>query len=384
LHKYDNYEIDNINILNNEKYYTKSQVYTESLVSINDWFKCAERLHINRLSKKVLKDNNKKASKDLGTGIIKCPECGFRYYAYLTRYSYNGVNKYYNYYKHHAMLNNTLCPQKPKTIQVEKVDEIFKLFYFFNFIVFDNTKKLIKESQNKNKLQQLDIKRSVNTLANTITKIEKQISKFNIALDETENTEDIKVLAHRITENEELLKKHNEELIRLRTNIETLNLKFQNDEITMTYYDVKDRVINWFTKMNLEEQRTELLKVIKDCNIYNHYLIIDNGNIVFLFDTNAVYHFDYSLLDNLDKDVIYKSHFIEMKGKREARKYSGNLIHNVNLERDKEIKIKVFEYLAQTYNIYYNFVGKTNLVSFVHLTGLMSIELDYFKNENTK
>jgi hypothetical protein len=65
-----------------------------------------------------------------------------------------------------------------------------------------------------------------------------------------------------------------------------------------------------------------------------------------------------------------------MKGKREARKLNDKLIHNVNLERDNEIKIRVFEYLAQKYNIAYNFIGKTKLVSFVPLTGIMSLEIE--------
>jgi hypothetical protein len=65
-----------------------------------------------------------------------------------------------------------------------------------------------------------------------------------------------------------------------------------------------------------------------------------------------------------------------MKGKREARKLNNKLIRNVKLERDNEIKVRVFEYLVQKYNIAYNFVGKTNLIYFVQLTGIMSLEIE--------
>ena len=376
LHQYNNFEIDNIKILNDVKYYVKSQAYKEQLITIEEWLTVVERLHVNRKALKELKINYKKASRDLGTGIIKCSDCGFRYYAYLTKDTHKGNTKLYNYYKHISAINNKLCGQKPKTVKVDKMDEIFKLFYFFFFVVFDNTKELMKASQKKNKLMQLEIKDKISILDKANAKIERQIAKFNTVLDEADNIDDIKVLAHRITENENILKMNKEELARLKINIEKLNIRIESDELTMTYYDVKERVLNWFNNITLEQQRNELLSIINECLIYNHHIIIEARTIVFLFDLNKNHTFDMKLLDNLNKDEIYKKHFTKMKGKREARKYNDKLIHNVNLERENKMKVRVFEYLLQKYNIAYNFIGKTNLISFVPLTGIMSLDTE--------
>jgi hypothetical protein len=109
--------------------------------------------------------------------------------------------------------------------------------------------------------------------------------------------------------------------------------------------------------------------------------LIDTGKIIFIFDINQHYVFDMNLFDNLNKDEVYKEHFIEMKGKREARTYNDKLIHNVNLTRDKEIRMRVFQYLIKEYQIAYDISEKTNLVSFVPLRGLMMLELEQFGNE---
>jgi hypothetical protein len=146
----------------------------------------------------------------------------------------------------------------------------------------------------------------------------------------------------------------------------------------MTYYDVKEQINEWFNNMNIEEQRNELIKTIKTCKIFNQYIVIGTGKIVFLFDIKQHLTFDMKLLDNLNKDAIYKEHFIELKNKLAARKLNDKLIHNVNLERDKEIKMRVFQYLIKEYKIMYDISGHTNLVSFVPLTGILSFEVDKF------
>jgi hypothetical protein len=87
------------------------------------------------------------------------------------------------------------------------------------------------------------------------------------------------------------------------------------------------------------------------------------------------------LLENMNRDVIYKEHFIEMKSKREVRKFNDQLIHNVNLNRDKEIKMRLFQYLIKEYNVFYNISEHTNFVSFVHLTGLMTFEMEKLGTE---
>jgi hypothetical protein len=101
---------------------------------------------------------------------------------------------------------------------------------------------------------------------------------------------------------------------------------------------------------------------------------------VFLFDISKKEVFDMKLLENMNKDKIFKEHFIELKYKREARKLNDKLIRNVNLNRDKEIRMRIFQYLIKEYNITYDISEHTNFISFVPLTGIMSLELETFKD----
>jgi hypothetical protein len=133
--------------------------------------------------------------------------------------------------------------------------------------------------------------------------------------------------------------------------------------------------------LNVEEQRNELIRVISSCKIFNHHLIIDTGKIVFLFDINQHYVFDMDLLDKMNKGEVFKDYFIEMKGSKDARRYNEKLIPNVNLIKNEKTKMRVFQYLIKTYNIVYDISEKTNLISFVSLSGLYGFELEQFGNE---
>jgi hypothetical protein len=44
------------------------------------------------------------------------------------------------------------------------------------------------------------------------------------------------------------------------------------------------------------------------------------------------------MFENLNKDEIYKRNFVEMKGKLKAKMLNDRRIHDVNLQRDKEIR----------------------------------------------
>jgi hypothetical protein len=171
------------------------------------------------------------------------------------------------------------------------------------------------------------------------------------------------------------------ELSKLKIDYELENEKFNQAELEMTYYDVKEQINNWFFNMNIEEQRSELVRTIHKCLIFNHHILIDTGTAVFLFDIDKHDVFDMALLENLNKDEVYKKNFVQMKGKRKARTYNEKLIHDVNLNRDKEIRMRVFQYLTETYNIIYDISEKDKLVSFVPLLGLLIMKLAEFGNE---
>ena len=77
-----------------------------------------------------------------------------------------------------------------------------------------------------------------------------------------------------------------------------------------------------------------------------------------------------SILKNLNKDEIYKKHFIELKNRKQVRLFNDKLILNVNLNRDDKIRGTLFSYLHEKFNIKYNLNNTSNLISFISLRGL--------------
>jgi hypothetical protein len=261
------------------------------------------------------------------------------------------------------------------------INELFKIFYFYSRLVFDDTTELVEESLRNIKQTQTRLKEMIIKSEKEISAIEKRIVKFRNVLDNSPGEPDvIRVLSKQIDINEIRLNELNNQYSKLTIDYEIQNEKFNQTEREMTYYDVKEKILDWFYKLNIEEQRNELIRVTKSCKIINHYLLIDTGKVLFLFDIFKKEVFDMKLLENLNRDTIYKEHFIELKYKREARKLNDKLIPNVKLYRNNEIRMRVFQYLVKTYNIVYDISEHTNLIPFVPLTGIMSFEIDSFKD----
>jgi hypothetical protein len=381
--KFRRNEIENIQVLLDRKYWIKSVPYPVELTTIEEWVEICERLQIRgRKINTTKKERLLRASRDIATGLIQCGDCGHRFY-YKEQKIHNKKNNtdwIYRTYYHHIFFNNKICGQRPKSFYIEYIDEICKLFYFYFYLVFDNTDDLIRESQRNIKQAQLKLKDEIKKAEKEITVIENRIEKFNRVMDKQSNDDLLEMLLRNIKTSEEKHGELNVKLSKLKIDYELQNEKFSQTLLEMTYYDVKEKINNWFYKLNIEEQRNELIRAIKTCKVFSHYLVIDTGKILFLFDINQHYVFDMKLLDNLNKDEVYKKHLIEMKGKREARKLNDKLIHNVNLNRDKEIRMRMFQYLIKEYNIMYDISEHTNLISFVPLTGIMSLELETFKD----
>jgi hypothetical protein len=188
---------------------------------------------------------------------------------------------------------------------------------------------LTKESQRNIKQTQIKIKEEILKSEKKITVIENKIEKFKRVMDRQEADELLEMLLRNINVSEGQLRELTIGLSNLKIEYELQDEKFNQNELEMPYYDVKEKINDWFFKLNVEEQRNELIRTIKTCKIFNHYLIIDDGKIVFLFDINQHYVFDMNLLDNLNKDEVYKEHFVEMKNQKEARKFNDKLIANI-------------------------------------------------------
>jgi hypothetical protein len=354
------------------------------LISIEDWIKLIERMQIaSQNISFIRKGRLLTARTDIATGIMECGDCGCRYY-FKEQKSYTQTKKkeyryvYYSYY-HYAMVKRPVCNQKPLSFKIKDIDEIFKIFYFYFYIVFDNKNDLIKESQRNIKQTQVKLKEKIVKIEKEIRAIEGRLERFQKSLDRHETDDLTDTILYQIKHASDKLNEQNIELSKDRIELELQNDRYNKNELELSYYDVKERVLDWFNNMSIEEQRNELIRTITSAKIYGRYLIIEAGKIVFLFDIRKHERFDISLLDNLDKDKVYKKYFTELENKKEVRKHNDKLIPNVNLELDNMIKIRVFEYLVQKYGIAYDFVGKTNLISFVPLTGLYSIELKEIK-----
>ena len=376
--KFRKNEIDNLRVLLDRKYWVKSFYFPVEIITIEDWVTVCERLQIRGRKYNITKKERiLRASRDIATGLIECGICGKRYYYHQQKSEtrkWSGERTLYLSYFHFATINGSICKQRPRSFKIDNINEIFKIFYFYFYLVFDNKNELIKESQRNIKQNQTKIKEKIVKVEKEKLLIERRIIKFQNNLDNP-NFDDslLGILLRNIKTSEDKLEELNIGLSKLKIDFEVQNELFNNNELEMTYYDVKDKINGWFFKLNIEDQRNELIRVIKSCQIFGYYLIIDTGKIVFLFDIRQHYVFDTKLLDNLDKDEVYKDHFVEMKSKKEARKYNEKLIPNIKLNTDKA-KILVFQYLLENMNIAFDFKEKTNLISFVSLRGLYTQE----------
>jgi DNA invertase Pin-like site-specific DNA recombinase len=331
--KFDEFKIDNLSLLNDEKYYSKSHNYPHELVTIGNWIKVVERLRINR---QIRKEKTRKASKDLATGLIQCSECGQKYYSYTHTNKKDGRVYDYVYYKHYAAIKDVIKCNQKKSFAVENTNDIFKLFFFYFYMVFDNTPELIQESQRIIKMKQLKLKEQIKSFEKSGRQYEKQIVKFNRVLDDTEDTGEIKILARRINEAEENIITNEENLSRAKIEFEQLNEQYADTEEMNTYYNVVDRVKEFFGEIDIEEQRNSLMKVIRECRVFTPFLLIDTGTVIFLFNTEQKNIFKNTMLNNLDKDKIYKEHFVE------SLSPSKQFLDIIDLEQEAIQKNKIY------------------------------------------
>jgi hypothetical protein len=254
---------------------------------------------------------NKKASKGLATGIITCGECGQKYYSYIHDNKKGDKVYRYNYYKHYMAMNRKIndCHQKG-SFNSPDIDEIMKIFYFFNYIMFDRTEERNQQTLLTIKQKQMETKEEITACEKEIIRVEKNIKKFNAALEKTDDIETMKIFAKHISGDEEKMEGLREKLVELKIEMEQLNIKYAGTEEENMYYSVKDRIHDFFKKLNVEEQRNELIQTIKKCVVMGTHIIIDSGANIFIFDTENKYPFDSSLLKKLDDDKYFKINFL--------------------------------------------------------------------------
>jgi DNA invertase Pin-like site-specific DNA recombinase len=378
LKKFRRNEIESIKVLLDRKYWVKSIPYPLEIISIEDWVTVCERLQIRgRKIDVTRKERILRASKDIATGIIECGNCGKRYYYHEQKAKKNkaGDIGFYLSYFHIATINGHICDQRPRSYKLDHINEIFKIFYFYFSLVFDNKNELTKESQRNIKQTQVKLKEEMDKSEKQISIFENRIEKLKRVMDRQGTDDLLEIVLRNIKQSEDRLNELNIELSKSKIECELQNEKFNQTLLEMTYYDVKQKINDWFFKLNVEEQRNELIRTIKSCKIFNHHLIIDTGKTVFLFNIEKHYVFDTSLLDNLNKDKIYKAHFVNGENEKEIRRQKTKLlIVHIDFNKNKERRALTFKYLFEKCNIVYNLNETANFVDFTSSRGLYMIE----------
>jgi hypothetical protein len=202
----------------------------------------------------------------LGSGIIKCGFCENEFHI-------KRKNNVF-YYKH----DNENCRLHLKTLDIENTNEIFKIFYYSYYKMFDDIKLII---QNSNKMFRINLFEVNKKIENYYQKLLKK--KFELKNTEEEDNCYEQLFRH-IKEKDYLEK-------------EILKNKF---------YLSKKENIN-FEKMNNEEKNRCLSELIKDCLVFKNYIVIESCGILFIFNLRKKFllkdikEFNNPVIKNLDK-----------------------------------------------------------------------------------
>jgi DNA invertase Pin-like site-specific DNA recombinase len=317
LNKYKRFETDSIEELKDKKYYVKSKPFPVKIVSIQDWITVMGKLYDN---KKVYKDKIRNVDTQMVTGIVVCPYCDLKWYFLIK-------NQNQSYYQHYS---KSSCHQKPKSMKIEILDNIFSVFYFYFYLVFDDTKNLIEENQKIIKINVLEIREKINTVETENRKIDKQLENIQSICEETTDREFLKLTLMKENNLNVKKEKNIDTINKLKMELEELNTKYDEDELELTYYNVEKNIIDFFEKMSVSEKRTSLIRIIKNCQLFQNYLVIDTGNLLFIFNIQDKCFLPDDIYDKFKKDKKFKDNFLD-----------SSLVIN----KDGKLSKNVFKYL---------------------------------------
>jgi DNA invertase Pin-like site-specific DNA recombinase len=328
FNSFKKYEIESLGELNNKKYYVNSINYPVKIISIDDWITVVERLQVRKVKEKI-----RRTDTELCTGIIKCHYCGQKFYYNYRNVVVNGKEYDYTYYRH-IFYNREECNQTPKKLDLDRTDEIFEVFFFYFYLVYDDTRALIKESQRVLKINMMELKEKINDAQNENKKTDKQIDRFREIYEKSDDAELLKLTLIKETELNKKKDKNNEAINKLKNELEELNKKYDDDELELTYYNVKETVINFFENMTIEERRNALIKIIKECLLFNKYILIDTDKILFIFNTE-------------DEIYLTEDTYNEFKN---DKKFKGNFLHSSELlDKDDEISMEITNFSIEVF-----------------------------------
>jgi hypothetical protein len=393
FNSFKRHKIESLGELNNKKYYLESVNYPVKIVDVDDWIKVVERLQIRKIKEKM-----RRTDTELCTGLIKCHYCNQKLYFNYRSVVSKGKKYSYKYYRH-IFYNREECNQTPKSLDLDRTDEIFEVFFFYFYLVYDDTKVLIEENQKVIKINMMEIKEKIKDVESENRKIDKQKERFDSIYEKSEDTELLKLTLIKETELNKKREKNTAVLNKLKNDLEGLNKRYNDDELELTYYNVKEMIVGFFEEMTVEERRNSLFRIIKECILFNKYIVIDTGKVLFIFNTEDEIYLTTDMYEQFKKDNKFKENFIKssslvnddgtiredikefMKNNKkdseiikmmmnylEVRKLGDTNINNYNLNNGGKINIKdiMLERLRKI-GIEYPISGIDKIISFTEL-----------------
>jgi len=156
----------------------------------------------------------------------------------------------------------------------------------------------------------LEINEKIKSIETDNKKLEKQIDRFQTIYEDNDDKELLKLTL--VKEKELNTKKEKNDILlgKLKIEIEDLDTKFDRDKLELTYYDVKEKIIDFFENMNKDEKRTSLVKIIKCCQLFGKYIVIDTGKLLFIFNLDKKCVLSDEIYSEFKKDKKFKDNFL--------------------------------------------------------------------------
>jgi len=300
--KYKNLEIDSLSFLyeaenDKPKYYIPCVSYPVKIISIESWAASIEKLVDNK--KKYL-CSKRTVNSDIFTGIIKCPYCSLHYYS-------QNYKTGYQYYTH---LSIKKCLQKPKSATREKINNLVDVFYFYYYLVYEDTNEFIKQNQVIANRNITKVKDNISTVKKENKTIEKTIENLQSVYGKSSSEKLIENALLKEADLKEKLESNNAVIVKLKSELSQLDAEFKSNLKLLTYEKVKEIIVNYFEKFNIEKKRTALLKIIKKCVLYKNYLLIQAEKLLFIFNLKEDYEISEELYEQFKTSNEFKLNFL--------------------------------------------------------------------------
>jgi len=283
-------------LLDAERFWAKSETFHTAFVTIPEWIKNFENIQAEKNERHAVRQTGRSTA----TGLVSCPLCGLKYFYFACRQKH--------FYRHSGYGK---CGQRPKTFPMEKIDGILNTFYFYRFMVFDDTPELIAEAQAKLAIKRGEIRELVKRAEAEISGIDRQLSTFKKIYENPDSEEKVISLALR-KEAELSAKKEdiNEDLKNWKFRLDGFRRELNRNELELAYHDTAKKVRNFIENLTPNERKMELSKTMRDCLMYGRALLVASGDRIFIFNTKKNYDFIGKLLGIVEeKDNAFKDFF---------------------------------------------------------------------------